>query len=179
MNMQPTNATQPTAAAGASDANQLQTAQTVAQLVYDGPEAIERRLSELDHEWTAGQLIKIFTSLGIFVGLGLAVFVHVAWLALPIVLGLLLLDYALNRHSLLASLLRWAGFRTRTEVEHERIALKALRGDFRHLPTVLDRHDEDALARMAGEGGIAEEIVEETSVVRQDVVHQVLDTLRH
>src|SRR5262249_3197329 len=145
-----------TALAPGATEEHRQTARTVANVVYDGPEAIEKRLTELDHEWTAGRVIKVASGLGIIVGLGLAAIVHVAWLTLPVAIGLLLLQYAVSRHSVLTWVLGSAGIRTGTDVEHERIALKALRGDFRNLPTVFDKADRDALARLEGEGGIAE-----------------------
>lgn len=43
------------------------------------------------------------------------------------------------------------------EVERERIALRALRGDFQNLPTVHQIEDRQATARMEGEGGIVVE----------------------
>lgn len=156
-----------------------QAAHNVASTVHQGPEAIEKRLGELDREWTIGRLVKVITSVGIFVGLGLAWYVNVAWLALPILLGLLLLQYAFSRHSLLTYLFRPLGFRLGMEVEHERIALKALRGDFRHLPTIYDKHDQEALARMAGEGGPANEDLEPIRPDSKEVAHQVFDVLKH
>jgi len=156
-----------------------QIAHTVASVIHEGPEAIERRLGVLDREWTVGRLVKVVTSLGLLVGLGLAWFVHAAWLALPVLLGLLLLQYTVSRHSLLTYLFQALGLRTGMEIEHERIALKALRGDFRHLPTMLDKHDQDALARMAGEGGTATDVSEPAGVDSHEVVQQVLDTIKH
>ena len=41
------------------------------------------------------------------------------------------------------------------DLERERIALRALRGDFQNLPTVHQIEDRHALLRMEGEGGIA------------------------
>jgi hypothetical protein len=178
MDMHLPNETRSTSSLCSTDDCQRQTAQTLASVVYNGPEAIEQRLGQLDHEWSIGQLIKLFTGVGIFIGLALAVFVHAAWIALPVVIGLLLIQYAVSRHSLLASPLRAAGFRTGMEIAHERIALKALRGDFRHLPPVYDKHDEDALARMAGEGGIVSGGPETSPHDSQAVAHQVLDALK-
>ena len=47
------------------------------------------------------------------------------------------------------------GFRSGSEIDHERLALKVLRGDFRHLPTVQESENKDDIARLEGEGGIA------------------------
>ena len=43
------------------------------------------------------------------------------------------------------------------DLEREKIALRALRGDFQSLPTVHEIEDRHALLRMEGEGGIAVE----------------------
>lgn len=43
------------------------------------------------------------------------------------------------------------------DVERERIALRALRGDFQHLPTIHEIEDRHALLRLEGEGGPAVE----------------------
>lgn len=43
------------------------------------------------------------------------------------------------------------------DLEREKIALRALRGDFQALPTVHEIEDRHALLRMEGEGGIAVE----------------------
>lgn len=153
------------------------TARTVATVAHAGPEAIERRLAELDREWTVGRLVKVLSGLCIFVGLGLGLLVDRAWFALPVIVGLLLLQYLITPRSLLTALFRAAGFRTGRDIEHERIALKALRGDFRHLPTIYDAQDRDALARMADEGGPGDG-PEPAPVDSRAVAHQVLDTLK-
>jgi len=163
---------------GPGPKEEVKTAHTVASVVYAGPEAVERRLEELDREWTVGRVVKVVSALGIFLGLGLAVFVHPAWIALPTVIGLLLVQHAVSRWSLLTALIRTTGLRRGKDVEHERIALKALRGDFRHLPTLLDRADEEALDRLAGEGGIAQ-APEVPQTDSHEAAHQVLETLKH
>jgi hypothetical protein len=150
----------------------------VGNVVYAGPEAIERRLEELDREWTIGRIVKVSCGVAIFVGFGLAMFVNPWWFALPAVVGLLLLQYGVSRWSVLTWVLHAAGFRTGRDVEHERIALKALRGDFRHLPTIYDKDDEDAVARLEGEGGIPSG----PAVTPKDghvAANEVLDKLQH
>jgi hypothetical protein len=47
------------------------------------------------------------------------------------------------------------GYRTGFEVDQEKMALKVLRGDFRHLPTLHDVESRDDISRLEGEGGIA------------------------
>ena len=129
------------------------TEDVLAQVVYAGPAAIDLRLAQLDQEWTIGRSVKVIAALGVLTGLIFAFYVSPWWLMLPAVMGVLLLQYAFSRHSLLTHFFRGFDLRHSIEIEHERLALKALRGDFRNLPTVYDRNDHEALARMEGEGG--------------------------
>ncbi len=49
------------------------------------------------------------------------------------------------------------GFRSEKDIEHEKLALRALRGDFQCLPVIhnVEIEDRNAVARFEGEGGIA------------------------
>jgi hypothetical protein len=171
-------ATDPHSPTCATEEIDQQTARSVASVAHAGPEAIVRRLCELEREWTVGRLVKVLSGLCIFVGVGLGLLVDRAWFALPVIVGLLLLQYLIAPRSLLTSLFRAAGFRTSRDIEHERVALKALRGDFRHLPTIYDVQDRDALARLSDEGGLGDG-PEPAPVDGKAVAHQVLDTLKH
>jgi hypothetical protein len=141
------------------DPHRHETEEAISKVVHAGPAAIEQRLTALGREWTSGRLVKVTTAIGILGGLILAGFVNIWWLLLPVAMGLLLIQYAFSRVSLLTLLFRGLGFRSSLEIEHERMALKALRGDFRHIPTVMDSEDQQALARLEGEGGMASEPV--------------------
>jgi hypothetical protein len=158
-----------------TDPHRQETEETIAKVVHAGPAAIEQRLTQLGQEWTTGRMVKVTTAVAILVGLTLTYFVSIWWLSLPVVVGLLLIQYAFSRVSLLTFLFRSLGFRSSLEIEHERLALKALRGDFRHIPTVMDHEDQDALARLEGEGGIASEPVEHDS---HEAVSHVLERLK-
>jgi hypothetical protein len=129
----------------------------LAHIAFEGHPAIDRRLAELAREWSAGRLAKVIAAAGILAGLAAAVCVSLWWLAVPVMLGLLLSQNLVSRHSWLTRIVKGLGVRSAIEIEHERLALKALRGDFQHLPAVYDRADADALARLEGEGGIADE----------------------
>jgi hypothetical protein len=163
-----------------SDPQRHETEETISKVVHAGPAAIEQRLTALSREWTTGRLVKVTTAIGLLVGLALAGFVNIWWLALPVAMGLLLIQYAFSRVSLLSYLYRSLGFRSSLEIEHERLALKALRGDFRHIPTVMDHEDQDALARLEGEGGMASEPVaaENHAADNQAAVSHVLERLK-
>jgi hypothetical protein len=148
--------------------------QQLARIAEMGPTAICDRMCELDREWTAGRLSKATAGILILVGLPLAVFVSPWFAAVPAVGGLLLAQYTFTRRSWLDGLFRSIGYRTGGEIDEERFALKALRGDFKNLPTVHDVEDRDALTRLEGEGGIVFE-PDESKVAPQEAAQRVIE----
>lgn len=78
------------------------------------------------------------------IGVVLGVTVSSWWLLLPGVVAAFLLQHAIQGWCPPVPLFRRLGFRTQTEIDYERYALKALRGDFRELPTVSQRPDRAA-----------------------------------
>jgi hypothetical protein len=131
--------------------------QGLAHLVEAGPAAIESRLRELDREWSIGRMIKAACGVVILCGLPLALFVHPWFAVAPALGGLVLAQYLFAKRSWLSEPFHELGFRTGCEIDQEKVALKALRGDFRNLPTLNDIEDQDAIARLEGEGGIVVE----------------------
>jgi len=159
-----------------SEKDRQQIADRLARIAYEGHPAIAQRLAELNHEWSAGRVAKVVVAAGILVGLAAAMFISLWWLALPVVLGLILLQHLVSRECWLTRALKPFGLRSGTEIEHERWALKALRGDFHNLPVVHDRADADALARLEGEGGIVYEppsLHEDNCAAVKDVLERV------
>jgi len=116
-----------------NEAIRRQTEENVARLADAGPEAVERRLKELDREWDIERCLEANASGIALAGLGLGAFVDRRFLALPgLVCGFLLL-HALQGWCPPVPFFRHLGFRTQSEIDRERYALKALRGDFRYL----------------------------------------------
>ena len=128
--------------------------QRLACLADAGPQAIEDRLAELDREWTAGRVTKAVIGVLITAGFVLAALLNPWWLILPALGGAFLLQYLFTRTSWLGKVFHEMGYRTGFEVDQEKMALKVLRGDFRHLPTVHDIESRDDISRLEGEGGI-------------------------
>ncbi|MBX9583299.1 MAG: hypothetical protein K2X87_23605 [Gemmataceae bacterium] len=130
----------------------------LAKIADAGPAAIDDRLRQLDWEWTAGRMTKAATGGLIVLGLALVALTgNPWWLALPAAGGLFLLQYSFSRTSWLAKVFGEMGYRTGAEVEHEKFALRTIRGDFRHLPTIHDIEEKDDIGRLEGEGGIVVE----------------------
>ena len=129
------------------------TEQGVARYAAAGPEAIDRRLGELDREWDAGRVLEAGATAAVLAGVALGTAVDRRLLALPVVAGGLLLLHAAGGWCPPVRLSRRLGCRTAAEIQEERSALKALRGDFRDLPRLADAADRADLARFEGEGG--------------------------
>jgi len=94
-------------------------------------DAIEGHLETLDEEWDVERVLMINASILALSGVALGAFVNRKWLALPGVVLPFLFQHALQGWCPpLPVLRRVFGFRTRKEIDREKFAMKALRGDF-------------------------------------------------
>ncbi|AKB49925.1 hypothetical protein MSBRW_0672 [Methanosarcina barkeri str. Wiesmoor] len=91
---------------------------------------IGKRIEELDKEWDIGRIIEIRASTVSLIGIILGLKRSKIWLILPTIASTCLLQYAVQGWCPPVSILRRFGFRTRQEIDLEKYALKALRGDF-------------------------------------------------
>src|SRR4030095_6973143 len=94
------------------------------------PIGIDRRLRELDEEWDIERALEANAASVAFAGTVLAATGRKRWLMLPVLVSGFLLQHALQGWCPPVPILRRLGYRTSREIETERIALKALRGDF-------------------------------------------------
>jgi hypothetical protein len=95
------------------------------------PDEIGRRLDELDEEWDVERVLETGSSTLSLTGLVLSVARGRKWLLLPLVVQGFFMQHALQGWCPPLPVLRRLGFRTQYEIERERYALKALRGDFK------------------------------------------------
>lgn len=107
-----------------------QTDERVARISAAGPQAIENRLAELDEEWDIERYVETLAPTFTLTGLLLGATVSKRWLIFPAVVQAFFLQHALQGWCPPVPVLRRFGVRTYTEIEEERTALKALRGDF-------------------------------------------------
>jgi len=96
----------------------------------DHPQEIAGRLRELDHEWDMERVLETNAPSMALVGFGLAVGVSRKFYVIPALVMGFLLQHALLGWCPPVPLFRRLGIRTQSEIERERYALKALRGDF-------------------------------------------------
>ena len=99
-------------------------------------EDIERRLAELDREWDIERTLEANAASISLVGIALAAIVSRRFLILPAAVAGFLLQHALQGWCPPLPLFRRLGIRTQAEIEEERHALKALRGDYAEIPRV-------------------------------------------
>ena len=126
----------------------------VEEFAAAGPEAIDRRLKELEEEWDIERVIATGSAATVLAGVGLGM-IDRRLLALPAAAGGLLLLHTLGVRSPLAVALRSLGLRTAVEIGEERTALKVLRGDFHDLSRLTSAEDRADRARWEDEGGTA------------------------
>ena len=107
-----------------------QTADNVARYGSQGDAVIQERLRQLDQEWDIERTLEANAAAVALVGLGLGAFVDRRFFALPAVVGGFLLQHALQGWCPPLPIFRRLGFRTQSEIDEERYALKAVRGDF-------------------------------------------------
>jgi hypothetical protein len=114
-----------------NDAIRRQTEANVARYAHAGREEIGRRLAELGREWDIERTLEANAATVSLIGLGLGAFVNRRFNLLPALVGGFLLQHALQGWCPSVPLFRRLGVRTQREIDDERCALKALRGDFR------------------------------------------------
>jgi hypothetical protein len=103
------------------------------------PEEIPLRLRELDEEWDIERAIEANAAVLGFAGVALGATTDRRWLALPALVTAFLFQHAVQGWCPPVPILRRLGFRTSYEIEEERRALLAARGDFDHLPGGAER----------------------------------------
>jgi hypothetical protein len=111
-----------------------QTEANVAHYGAGGRAVIDERLAELEREWDIERTLEANAATLTAIGAGLALLVNRKFALIPLVVGGFLLQHAVQGWCPPVPVFRRLGIRTQTEIDHERYALKALRGDFREMP---------------------------------------------
>jgi hypothetical protein len=108
-----------------------ETDRRVKECATRGPAAMDRRLADLDAEWDIERLLEANAASAVLVGVTLGALVDRRFFVLPGLVAAFLLQHALQGWCPPIPVFRRLGVRTEREINEERIALKALRGDFR------------------------------------------------
>jgi hypothetical protein len=102
----------------------------------EGVVGIDQRLAVLDQEWDIERTLEANAASLALLGVMLSAMTTTWWLLLPGAVALFLLQHTIQGWCPPLPVLRWFGFRTQTEIDYERYALKALRGDFAGIANV-------------------------------------------
>lgn len=133
-----------------NDRIRQQTDANVARFAAAGTDAIDQRLAELDDEWDIERYLETMAPSLTLAGLALGITVNKKWLIVPLAVQSFFLQHALQGWCPPVPVLRRLGVRTTAEINEERMALKALRGDFRGLTAAPEveneQHVDEALA---------------------------------
>lgn len=100
---------------------------------YHDQDKITARLVELDEEWDVERVLQLEGTALTIAGIVLGLTVNKKWLVLPLAASVIVINAISKNWSNAFPLLRRLGFRTRVEIEKEKYALKAIRGDFKYL----------------------------------------------
>lgn len=125
----------------AEEVNRRIERETEERLAYysERPEEIPRRLKELDREWDIERMLEANAAALAFAGTALGIAGRRGWLLLPVLVTGFLFQHAVQGWCPPLPVLRRLGFRTAQEIERERNALRALRGDYDGLAQAQDR----------------------------------------
>jgi hypothetical protein len=103
------------------------------------PELIPDRLQELDAEWDIERAIEANAAAVGFTGTVLGATLDRRWFVVPMAVAAFLFQHAVQGWCPPVPALRRLGFRTSYEIDQERQALKALRGDYEGVSAASDR----------------------------------------
>jgi hypothetical protein len=106
---------------------------SVNRLALAGSKEIDKRLAELDQEWDVERVVEVLAPSATLLWMTLGTRVNRKLLALAAVIQGFVLFHALQGWFPPLPILRRLGIRTSSEIDEERSALKALRGDFRQV----------------------------------------------
>lgn len=104
--------------------------QTNIEYYAQHPELIDGRLKELDQEWDVERWLQVNSAALSLLGLFMALTRGRHWLILPIAVQSLFAQHGIQGWCPPLPVFRRMGVRTEPEIQAERYALKAIRGDF-------------------------------------------------
>lgn len=123
-----------------------QTERNIAAFVCSGEEEISERLNELAEEWDMERVLQLHATVISAGGCILSIFKGKGYLAIPLTVAAFLMNHAVKGWCPPLPLFRQLGVRTRSEIDAEIFALKAIRGDFDDVQRIVEPMDRTAAA---------------------------------
>jgi hypothetical protein len=120
--------------------NQRHIEENVNYYASAGPEAIQRRIEELDREWDIERVLEAHAGGVALLAVLMGIMGNRKLLLFPAVIGGFLMQHAIQGWCPPLPIFRRLGIRSMEEINRERYALKALRGDFSGIEPATDEH---------------------------------------
>jgi hypothetical protein len=120
--------------------NRRQIEENVNYYASAGPEAIQRRIEELDREWDIERVLEAHAGGVALLSVLMGILGNRKLLLFPAVIGGFLMQHAIQGWCPPLPIFRRLGIRSMGEINRERYALKALRGDFSGIEPATDEH---------------------------------------
>jgi hypothetical protein len=124
-------------------------ASRVFQAAGEPKQVITRRIDELDTEWDIERWLEANAAALAFTGTVLGLLVNKKFFIIPCIVLPFLFQHAIQGWCPPVPVLRRKGVRTRREIDAEKYALKAVRGDFANIPSVADPSESARVAWQA------------------------------
>lgn len=124
-----------------------QTRKNIAEYAQASSEEIAARLDELDREWDIERTLEANAATLALGGLLLGATTNRKWYIFPGVIAAFLLQHSVQGWCPPIPIFRRLGIRTSAEINQERYALKALRGDFERVGSETSVQEVAAAAR--------------------------------
>lgn len=100
---------------------------------------VDGRITELEKEWDVERTVELNCAVLAIAGTALGVLVNKRWFALPVLAAAFLAQNSVQGWNPLVPLFKKFGFRDKKEINREKYALKALRGDFKRVGTDINK----------------------------------------
>lgn len=100
---------------------------------YHDQYKIDQRIEELDNEWDLESYLQTESAALAIAGVILGLTANKKWLILPLATSILLLGNVSRKWKKPVQFVKRLGLRSRAEIDKEKYALKAIRGDFKYL----------------------------------------------
>lgn len=107
--------------------------QNIRRFGTQGSATIQQRIRDLDKKWDIERTLEINAAVVALAGTLLATFVNKKWLILPVIVTTFLAQHAIQGWCPPLPLFRKLGIKSRPELDREKYALKAMRGDFQNV----------------------------------------------
>lgn len=118
----------------------------IAAFACKGKDEISERLNELAEEWDMERILQLNATIVATGGCVLTLFGGKRFLAIPFAVSMFLMNHAIKGWCPPIPIFRRLGVRTRSEIDAEMFALKAIRGDFDDVQRMVEPVDRTAAA---------------------------------